>query len=127
MSSKEQKLVDLAFGLVLTITAKKHVDVFKNKSNEDKAEWVADQLRKCGFDTSPCGSSWGVLKGNVNSEYINPKLDVIKCSICGNSFATTYPITGDSINCAHCGAEAHGTYDEGGNYMLEWYEGKDWS
>jgi len=61
MSSDEQKLVDLAFELVLTITAESHVDIFKNKSNEDKAEWVADQLRKCGFDTYPCGMSWGRL------------------------------------------------------------------
>lgn len=59
--SKEQKLIDIAFELVLTITNKENVDIFKNKSNEDKADWVADQLRKCGFDTCKCGSSWGVL------------------------------------------------------------------
>jgi len=28
----------------------------------DQANWVAEQLRGCGFDTTPCGSSWGVLK-----------------------------------------------------------------
>lgn len=34
------------------------------------AEWVADQLRKCGFDTAPCGASWGVLKhiGQVSEQ-----------------------------------------------------------
>jgi len=60
--SNEQKLIDLTFQLVLTITSEPHIDTFKNKSNEEKAEWVADQLRKCGFDTYPCGMSWGKLR-----------------------------------------------------------------
>ncbi len=63
----------------------------------------------------------------MTDEYINPKLDIIKCSICGNSFAARFPKTGDSVTCSHCGAEGHGTYDEGGDYMLEWYEGENWS
>lgn len=55
-------------------------------------------------------------------------LHVTKCGICGSSFAhDKYPNTGDYMNCPHCGAEAYGTYDEGGNYMLEWYEGENWS
>lgn len=29
---------------------------------EQRAEWVANQLRGCGFDTHPCGASWGILK-----------------------------------------------------------------
>lgn len=57
--SNEQKLVDLCFELVLTATQDKK---FCKKSNEEKAAWVADQLRKCGFDTKPVGCSWGVLK-----------------------------------------------------------------
>lgn len=58
---------------------------------------------------------------------IPSSLDIIKCSICGNSFAARFPKTGDSVTCPHCGAEGYGTYDEGGNYMLEWYESDTWS
>ena len=59
----------------------------------------------------------------------NNKLNIIKsiCFFCGNSFAARFPKTGDSVTCPHCGAEGHGTYDEGGNYMLEWYESDTWS
>lgn len=55
-------------------------------------------------------------------------LHVTTCEICGSSFThDKYPNTSDSMNCPHCGAEAYATYDEGGNYMLEWYEGENWS
>ena len=57
----------------------------------------------------------------------NNKLNIIKCFVCGNSFAARFPKTGDSVTCPHCGAEGHGTYDEGGNYMLEWNESDTWS
>lgn len=56
--SSEQALVDLVFEMVLAATADK---VFCKKTNEEKAKWVADKLRACGFDTSPRGMSWGVL------------------------------------------------------------------
>jgi hypothetical protein len=65
--SREQKLVDICFELVLTATSSvgrgdvPAGDWFKNKTNEQKAEWVADQLRICGFDTVPCGACWGLL------------------------------------------------------------------
>ena len=65
--SKEQKLIDICFQLVLTATSQ-HPDIsdeFKAKmqgsDNEYKANWVAEQLRACGYDTIPCGASWGVL------------------------------------------------------------------
>lgn len=54
----KQKLVDICFQLVLVATSS---ESFCKKTNPEKAEWVADQLRGCGFDTKPCGSSWGVL------------------------------------------------------------------
>jgi hypothetical protein len=54
-----QKLVDLCFAMVLAATED---PVFCAKSNEEKAAWVADHLRYSGFNTEPCGSSWGVLK-----------------------------------------------------------------
>lgn len=58
-----QKLIDICFECVLVATDSKYCYKIKNaKSNEIKAEWVARQLRGCGFDTEPMGSSWGVLK-----------------------------------------------------------------
>ena len=57
--SSTQELIDICFALVLTATQNKK---FCKKSNEEKAAWVADQLRKCGFYTEPLGASWGVLR-----------------------------------------------------------------
>lgn len=59
-TDREQKLVDVCFATNLLISDKKYD--LHNLSNEEKAEWVAKQLRISGFDTKPCGSSWGVLK-----------------------------------------------------------------
>jgi hypothetical protein len=62
MDSKDvQKLIDICYQLVLTSTS--HED-FCKWSDESKAEWVSKTLKECGFDTTPCGSSWGVLKEN---------------------------------------------------------------
>jgi len=57
MRSKEQQLIDIMFQVALMCAERMH-----GKSNEEIAEWVAHQLRECGFDTEPCGASWGVLK-----------------------------------------------------------------
>lgn len=61
MDSKHQKLIDICFQLVLVATDQNHRKFFYTISDEDKAEWVRTQLKGCGFDTKPCGSSWGVL------------------------------------------------------------------
>ena len=58
--SNEQKLIDLIFEIALTISDKNFP--LRNLSNEEKGRWIADQLRKSGFDTNPVGASWGVLK-----------------------------------------------------------------
>ena len=58
--SKEQKLIDLVFEIALTISDKKFP--LRNSPNEEKGQWIAEQLRKGGFDTNPVGASWGVLK-----------------------------------------------------------------
>ena len=55
--SPEQKLVDIMFEVA--IVSAKHLH---GKTNEEIATWVAKQLRDCGFDTEPCGASWGILK-----------------------------------------------------------------
>ena len=57
--SNEQKLVDLCFEIGLMISDKKYK--LYEKTNEEKAEWIAHQLNECGFKTMPCGMSWGVL------------------------------------------------------------------
>ena len=64
----DQEWIDICFSLVLTATTQ-HPDVsdeFKKKMQSDdndfKANWVAEQLKHIGFDTEPCGMSWGVLK-----------------------------------------------------------------
>ena len=54
-----QELIDIAFQLVLASTSD---PIFCEKSVPEKAEWVAEKLRGCGFDTQPMGASWGVLK-----------------------------------------------------------------
>lgn len=56
-----QKLIDICFQCVLVATDDKNFKI-KNGTDEEKATWVARQLRLCGFDTEPLGSSWGVLK-----------------------------------------------------------------
>jgi len=54
--------------------------------------------------------------------YANIFSHTIMCDICLNSFGIDkFPKVGNSINCLHCDAEAYGTYDNDGNYILEWY------
>lgn len=57
--SNEQKLINIMFQIGLTIH---NSEWFQGKTNEEVAEWIASQLRECGFDTQPMGCSWGVLK-----------------------------------------------------------------
>lgn len=61
--SREQQLVDICFSLVMTATDKHNMKYFGdgNSKNEKVGEWVADQLRRCGFPTHQQGCSWGVL------------------------------------------------------------------
>lgn len=59
MKSNEQKLIDIIFEIGLMIH---NNEWFNEKSNEEVAEWIREQLKICGFDTEPIGSSWGVLK-----------------------------------------------------------------
>jgi len=64
MAEREQKLIDILFSCVLTISDPEHAGAFSKKTKEERAAWVAEQLRGCGFDTSPVGASWGVLRRN---------------------------------------------------------------
>lgn len=63
--NREQILVDLMFQLVLTSSEN---EFFSGKLSREKAEWVAEQLRSHGFDTKPCGASWGVLKEGITND-----------------------------------------------------------
>ena len=54
--NNEQLLVDLCFSISMLMSDPKYD--FVKMDNEQKAEYIARQLRCCGFDTHPCGSSW---------------------------------------------------------------------
>lgn len=58
---EQQKLIDIMFDLVLSAHS---WESFQSKSINEIAEWVASNLKECGFDTKPIGSSWGVLINN---------------------------------------------------------------
>lgn len=69
MKSREQKLIDIMFQIGLMIHSpcnREGTDDAKNwfatATEEDVANWIAENLRACGFDTEPIGMSWGVLK-----------------------------------------------------------------
>ena len=68
MRSREQHLIDLIFEISLLIsdtrgrTRSGHKNKLYKKTTKEKATWIAEQLRACGFATYPCGGSWGVLK-----------------------------------------------------------------
>jgi hypothetical protein len=63
-NSKEQKLIDICFSLVAC--AIDYSDYWEGKSIEEKMLWVSNQLKICGFETIPAGSSWGILKDDYN-------------------------------------------------------------
>ena len=61
---KEQKLVDICFSISLTMH--KNSDHFRKLNRDDVAKWVTDQLDGCGFKTTPCGASWGILDNKID-------------------------------------------------------------
>ena len=61
LQADKQKLLDIMFEIALTI---KDNDSLNMKNDEEMAEWVQRQLKLCGFESKPCGSSWGVLTEN---------------------------------------------------------------
>lgn len=61
----QQKLIDICFSLVLTCLSEdmKQLEHWRGKSNDEKADWVRENLRGCGFNVSNrIGCSWGVLE-----------------------------------------------------------------
>ena len=68
-----RKLFDVIFEIGLTIH--EH-PFFKNKSTQEVAEWITDQLNKNGFYNLPIGSCWGVpVSKEVYEKYKNEKDD----------------------------------------------------
>ena len=57
----KQKLVDICFQIALTVHSNPW---FLGKTQEEVTDWVANQLRKNGFDTKPVGASLGILYEN---------------------------------------------------------------
>jgi hypothetical protein len=65
--SREQKLIDIMFEVAQASyhwnRDKDGITRYLNEGErENHMEWVAEQLRLCGFDTQQMGMSWGVLK-----------------------------------------------------------------
>ena len=56
--NEKQQLIDICFQIGLVIKDSK---VLQGMSNEKVAQWIAQQLKECGFETQPVGSSWGIL------------------------------------------------------------------
>ena len=54
----KQKLVDICFQIGLVIKDSKPL---QEMSQEKCAAWIAQQLKENGFETHPCGMSWGIL------------------------------------------------------------------
>jgi hypothetical protein len=54
---ERQRLIDICFEIGIAISARS-----RNMTTGERAEWIARQLRLLGYDTEPCGASWGVLK-----------------------------------------------------------------
>lgn len=71
MRTNEQKLIDICFQCVLTVLDHEHIELFTKMSIAERAEWVAKQLRACGFDTQPVGASWGALIENAAPKKIS--------------------------------------------------------
>jgi hypothetical protein len=73
--SREQKLIDICFQLVMTLH--NHQDFLASKSRDEIAAWVANTYRDCGFPTTPIGSSWGVLIERTRNE----RLETIRSAL----------------------------------------------
>jgi hypothetical protein len=56
--SREQQLIDILFQIAILTKENK---VLQKMDREEYGKWARKQLRGCGFDTFPCGSSWAVL------------------------------------------------------------------
>lgn len=54
--SEQQHLVDIMFEV-----AQVAAEFMHGKSQDEICKWTAEQLRKCGYPTTPMGASWGVL------------------------------------------------------------------
>jgi hypothetical protein len=55
----KQRLINIMFEVALMIKDSKEL---QKLPNDELATWVRKQLAMCGFDTEPCGASWGILK-----------------------------------------------------------------
>ena len=60
MEDDKQKLIDMCFSIGIVMSDPRNDFIIMTR--EEKGKYIADQLRGIGFDTNPCGMSWGVLK-----------------------------------------------------------------
>jgi hypothetical protein len=68
--ARQQKLVDICFEIGLLVNDPKYRSKFRKLSQEELAQYVADQLNKCGFPTQPLGLSWGILDPDSESSQV---------------------------------------------------------
>jgi hypothetical protein len=59
--SEAQRVIDLTFSIAGMISDPAYRKQFDALTHQQRMEWVARQLRECGFPTQPMGASWGVL------------------------------------------------------------------
>lgn len=59
-TERAQQLIDITFQIGLTMSDPGAG--FAEMTIEQRAQWIAKQLRDCGFDTEPVGASRGVLR-----------------------------------------------------------------
>lgn len=64
-NSDKQKLVDIVFSCVSTALYS-YDSKFKDMTQDQRMEWVANQLRAMGFPTTQRDMSWGILSPKAN-------------------------------------------------------------
>ena len=77
MRNDKQRLIDIMFEIAIHM----QIGSAHFETREACAEWVADQLRKCGYPTRPCGSSWGVLESIKIPVHTTEQLKTMKCPV----------------------------------------------
>lgn len=60
-TDNEQKLVNICFEIAMTMHDKEFRETFDNKSQEQLAEWITQQLKVFKFEIIPMGASWSHL------------------------------------------------------------------
>lgn len=99
MQTRLQHLIDITFQCVLTAVYNERDRVkhgMKELDSEEIATWVIHQLDACGFKTSPCGSSWGVLVDDEDEDLQKKRADRLAKEIA--KILIGIPLKSDSLS-----------------------------